>query len=192
MTSREDPRYVRFGRPRKSGHSRDGIRFRKEQGVSVYAGWMQAEDTFVIDGSELNEELGIRGLIYLAAAERPAFFVAGEEVGHGGDGEPLLSVEDVWRVPLSVNITCTDTRTQTALSLWSKSTRNNALRDDVRAINWRIARGGWSPDFEVLELSSSNLSSRETRRKQAKERRRKDQGQARKMTKSKSKKRKKR
>ncbi len=171
--SREDPRYVRFGRPRKSGRSFNHHKGRPEAGLSCYRGWMAKDDLFIIDASELNEEVGIPSIFPLLAAERPAYFVAGEEVGRGNDGEPLVVVEDMWRVPKSVNITCTDTRIQTALRLWSEGPRNNTARTwTSERVGRRLAHGGWAPDFEFPDSGLGNLSSRERRRKKTRKKKR--------------------
>ncbi len=81
---------------------------------------------FIIDTSSLNERSGLLGLVALGATDRQAYFVEGEEVGRGSDGEPLLKVEHIWSVPRDTNITCLETFGQKALRLWSSGPRDGS------------------------------------------------------------------
>lgn len=120
------PRYVRFGNLPRSGHSMDLPAVKRLAGVCCYEGRMDERRGFIIDDTDLNEKMGLPGLAGMAATDRRAYFIEGEEVGRGPDGEPLLRVERVWPVPRKVNITCVDTRLQEALWLWSKGPRDGS------------------------------------------------------------------
>jgi len=78
-------RYIRFGKPPESGKSynpRDNV---TEEGVSVYK-VRRAEKGWEIVGD--SRTLGTAASV----ADRDIFFVKGEELGTGSDGEPILKV----------------------------------------------------------------------------------------------------
>ncbi len=136
--STPEPRYVRFGYLPRTGRSRHRGVWKTEKGVSCYPGRLVGPGCFRIDFSEIsNEDLGT--LFLWCAADRPAFFLAGEEVGVGSDGEPLLKVERSWPVPPDVDLTSYDGYTQPALKLWSKGPRDDSGR---RRLRERLAPGG--------------------------------------------------
>jgi len=146
--SRDNPTYVRFGHARKSLRSFNYQKARPEAGLSCYRGSMWDENTFMLDTGELSEVPGLTGLLFAAAADRPAYFVAGEEVDRGNDGEPLLAVEDLWRVPNSIALTSTDTTAQPALKFWSEGPRDDTGGKSGKLLAWRLTKGGCSPHFE--------------------------------------------
>ncbi len=167
MSTIQNPRYLRFDKARKGGRSMNFLTAAPEVGVSCYRGWMMDETLFMIDASELDPEQGIAGIITRAAADCPAFFLEGEEVGKGGDGEPLLKIENMCRVPQHVNLSATTTWAQEALKRWSAGPRTGInIRGEL--VRWRLVHGGWSPEVVFPEyLSPDNPSSRTTRRKQS-------------------------
>ncbi len=128
MSSPEEPRYVRFGALPLSGRSRYSFRWRSEAGVSAYPGDMREGGRFLVDTSVLTDESGLAGLVLFAAMDRNAYFLAGEEVGVGTDGEPLLRVERSWPVPADVELASADLFTQPALKLWSRGPRDDSGR----------------------------------------------------------------
>ncbi len=124
--SEQSPRYVRFGNLPRSGRSMDLPAVKRLAGVCVYEGRLDKRRGFVIDTQDLNERTGIPGLAAVAATDRRAYFVEGEEVGRGPDGEPLLRVERIWDVPRQTDITCISADLQEALWLWSRGPRDGS------------------------------------------------------------------
>lgn len=143
MSGLEEPRYIRFGRPPIVGRSRNHVTNELHRGVSVYPGELIAPDLFRINTGGLSPG-GLRGLIARAAQDPPAFFVAGEEVGEGLDGEPLLRVEDVRCLPRSTSVTSVNTAAQSALKLWSGGPRDNS---GARKVLRRLQGGAYSPEL---------------------------------------------
>ncbi|MDP9480486.1 MAG: hypothetical protein M3R38_33300 [Actinomycetota bacterium] len=135
MSSTPKPRYVRFGHLPASGRSWNADDKRREAGVSVYAGRLAEPDLFRIYTSDLSVE-GLGLLISFAAVDRPAFFVEGEEVGSGHDGEPLLEAARSRPVPRSCAIVPTDGLAQPALALWSKGPRDGS---GFKYRQWRLS-----------------------------------------------------
>ncbi|MDP9479067.1 MAG: hypothetical protein M3R38_25875 [Actinomycetota bacterium] len=131
MSSLEEPRYVRFGPPPRTGRSRNRKTWKGEAGVSAYRGRMASPKCFRIDASDLLHE-GFGNLIAFAASDRAAYFLEGEEVGVGSDGELLLQVEHFWAVPQSVDLTSYDGLAQPALRLWSRGPRDDSGRTRVQ------------------------------------------------------------
>lgn len=83
-------RYVRFGKPPESGRSfnpRDNI---TEEGVSVYKVQLTEKGWEVIaDGRTLGTVASV--------SDRDLYFVKGEQIGVGSDGEPILKVSSYRR-----------------------------------------------------------------------------------------------
>lgn len=159
MSDREEPRYIRFTRPPRGGRSKThmtGALGGLEQGVSVYPGELIAPDLFRINTGCLFD-FGLIGLIARAAQDAPAFFVAGEEVGEGIDGEPLLRVEDIRRVPRSTSVTSVDTAARPALKLWSAGPRDSS---GARHVLRRLQGGAYSPEvrFSAAEIKRVRAS----------------------------------
>lgn len=119
----EEPRYVRFGKLPKGGRSRNQLTSAFHLGASVYGGTLIEPNLFRIHTSELSL-IGLQGLIARAAQDAPALFVAGDEVGVGPDGEPLLRIEHARRVPRTTSLTSVEASAQPALSLWSDGPRD--------------------------------------------------------------------
>ncbi len=142
MSSREEPRYIRFGFLPKNGRSRHRGLWKAEKGVSSYRGRLVSPGCFRIDTSGLIDD-GLAVLSLLCALDRPVFFLAGQEVGIGSDGEPLLKVERSWPVPPDVDLTCIESYAQNALKLWSKGPRDDSGR---RHLTQRLVPGaGYIP-----------------------------------------------
>ncbi len=99
--------------------------------MSAYSGVMREGDRFFINAADLLHE-GFGNLIAFAASDRPAYFLEGEEVGIGADGEPLLRVERCRPVPPDVDLTSYDGLAQPALRLWSRGPRDDSGRTRVR------------------------------------------------------------
>lgn len=79
--------YIRFGNLPKSGKSKNYATGKLEKGVSCYnALWDLEKNAYVRTGNSL-EGAAINYIIKGA----PIYFITGEEVGTGSDGEPLLS-----------------------------------------------------------------------------------------------------
>lgn len=127
--STPEPRYVRFGPPPRTGRSRNHQTWKGEAGVSAYRGRMVSPECFRIDDSILLHE-GFGNLIAFAASDKPAYFIKGEEVGVGSDGEPLLRIEHFWPVPPTVSLT--SYAAQPALELWSRGPRDDSGRTRVQ------------------------------------------------------------
>lgn len=143
MGSREDTRYVRFGWPPKGGRSKNHIAATTERGTSAYEGELIEPELFRINTGGLTLS-GLQGLIARAAQDAPAFFVAGEEVGVGADGEPLLRVADVRRVPRSTSVTSVDSACRPALKLWSTGPRDFSGRHKAPR---RVQSAEYSPEL---------------------------------------------
>ncbi len=159
MSSPEGPRFVRFGYPRRSGRSRYSFRWRSEAGVSCYPGLMREPGRFFVDTSGLIDESGLAGLVLFAALDRPAYFVEGEEVGVGADGEPLLRIERCWPVPPDVDLTSFDGFTQPALRLWSRGPRDDSGRKRAKQRLTDPDLGYVPDDFRLSPKAAGQLSS---------------------------------
>ncbi len=94
-----------------------------------------------------------------AALDRPAFFVEGEEVGVGTDGEPLLAVERFWAVPPDVELTSYDGFTQPALRLWSRGPRDDSGRKRAKQRLTDPDLGYIPSDFRLSPKAVGQLSS---------------------------------
>ncbi len=145
-SSREDPRFVRFNKPRKSGRSMHYHKMRFLAGVSVYPGRLIGDNLFLIDTSEIN---GLPDLAAFAAGDYPAFFCSGVVVGTGASGEPLLDVKDVWRVPCTTDLTCTDVTVQPGLRFWSEGPRDGKAGKSRRLILERLEQGAYTPGLDM-------------------------------------------
>lgn len=75
-------------------------------------------------------------MLLMAALDRPAFFIEGEEIGEGPDGEPLVAVDRYWPVPLDTDVTCTEEYAQSTLELWSSGPRDET---GVKLVTWSSA-----------------------------------------------------
>lgn len=167
MSSQEKPRYVRFGslpagRGRR-GHSRNPLAGERLEGVSVYPGRLEGGGAlFRIDGSRLNDQ-GCGALVAMAAADRPAFFVEGEEVGSGPDGEPLLRTSRAWPVPETTRITSYALFSQPALALWSSGPRDGS---GEKLLQWRLSypEAGYMPPG-TIRAAIENPHAHNARRK---------------------------
>lgn len=85
--------FFRFGKPPKSGKSKNAVDGSSEAGVSVYSAIPDAWGNVRFDDS-----IGLPANIGMLLLEgRPAYEVEGEEVGAGYDGEPLLKSPQVVR-----------------------------------------------------------------------------------------------
>jgi hypothetical protein len=148
LSDPEAPRYVRFGYLPRTGRSRHRGVWKAEKGVSCFPGRLVDPGCFRIDTSGIsNEDLGT--LFLWCAADRPAVFLSGEEVGVGSDGEPLLKVERFWPVPPDVDLTSYDGLTQPALRLWSRGPRDDSGR---RRLRQRLAPGaGYVPSSLTVD-----------------------------------------
>lgn len=135
MSDYDSPRFVRFGDLPRKPRSTNLLAGERLMGVSVYEGALIEPGLFRIDTSRLNGEQGLPALLGLAAADRPAFFVEGEEVGRGPDGEPLVSVEHIRPVPKTTSITSVELYCQKALHLWSKGPRDGS---GTKFLRWRL------------------------------------------------------
>ncbi|MDP9486645.1 MAG: hypothetical protein M3Q49_12825 [Actinomycetota bacterium] len=93
------------------------------------------------------------------AMDRPAFFVAGEEVGVGSDGEPLLKVERSWLVPPDVDLTSYDGHTQPALKLWSRGPRDDSGRKRAKQRLTDPDLGYIPSDFRLSPKAAGQLAS---------------------------------
>jgi hypothetical protein len=129
--STTEPRFVRFGPPPRTGRSRNRKNWKGEAGVSAYRGRMVSPECFRIDDSSLLHE-GFGNLIAFAASDKQGYFLEGEEVGVGSDGEPLLRIEHFWPVPADVSLTSYAASAQRALRLWSRGPRNGSGRTRVQ------------------------------------------------------------
>ncbi len=159
MSSPEEPRYVRFGYPRRSGRSRYSLRWQSEAGVSCYPGVTREPGRFFVDTSGLIDESGLAGLVLFCALDRPAFFLDGEEVGVGTDGEPLLRVERCWPVPRDMKLTSYDGFTQAALRLWSLGPRDDSGRRHAKRRLTDPALGYVPDGFRIPPKAVGQLSS---------------------------------
>ncbi len=189
--STPEPRYVRFGYPRRSGRSRYSLRWRSEAGVSCYPGAMREGGRFFVDTSGLTDESGLTGLVLFCALDRPAFFVEGEPVGVGTDGEPLLRVERCWPVPPDVELTSYDGFTQPALRLWSRGPRDDSGRKRAKLRLTDPDLGYVPDDFRLSPKAVGQLSSIPKTKQPGEKRsdhKRKQQKQARKKQRAKKKK----
>lgn len=88
--------YVRLGDIPASGHSRNRATGNNEAGVSVFVADI-APDGRWRPVLTTNQQLG--SYLSLLADNRPAYRVYGEAVGTGGDGEPVMHVERIERLP---------------------------------------------------------------------------------------------
>ncbi len=109
--------------------------------------------------SGLTDESGLAGLVLFCAMDRPAFFVEGEEVGVGADGEPLLRVERCWPVPPDVELTSYDGFTQPALRLWSRGPRDDSGRKRAKRRLTDPDLGYIPSDFRLSPKAVGQLSS---------------------------------
>ena len=157
MSSQEEPRYVRFGGlpTGKRRSSKNPLAGESLAGVCCYSGRLVKPDLFRIDTAELNDERGMHALVGIAAIDRPAYFVEGEEVGTGPDGEPLVIVEHIWPVPASTSITSVETFAQPALRLWSEGPRDGTGQ---KLLRWRLGRED-SPYLDGTNLKFVGLKS---------------------------------
>jgi hypothetical protein len=78
--------YIRFGRLPRAGRSRNYATGQLERGVSVYRARYNART----DALDASSALAGTYVHYLIAGKRP-YLVAGDEVGTGSDGEPVLA-----------------------------------------------------------------------------------------------------
>ncbi len=172
-----EPQYVRFGDTPPKGRSVHFSTGEMHAGVSCYRGLFLQEALFRIDTGGLTMQ-GLASLITLAACDWPAFFVEGEEVGTGPDGEPLVRVESARPVPRTTRITAISTFAQSALRLWSAGPRDGSgarfqqwrLRDGSPYVPREITFGVWpSPHAAHARRKTSGkaLEKRKKRRKQA-------------------------
>ncbi len=182
--STPEPRYVRFGDlPRK--RSLNLLAGERLAGVSCYAGRFVEPDLFRMDTSDLTPQ-GIAALIAFLAADRPAFFVEGEEIGTGPDGEPLLRIESARPVPMTTNVTSIEGAPQPALSLWSQGPRDGAASRAL--IMWRLCKeSGYVPDSMDLGTQESPAAVAARRKKPGAKGRQKAQKKARKKQRAKKK-----
>lgn len=154
----QEVRYLRFGNPPPKPRSVDHLTGERLAGVSVYEGWLEDGgeeyvDEFTIDTSRLNLDHGISNLLLMAALDRPAFFIEGEEIGEGPDGEPLVAVDRYWPVPLDTDVSCTEEYAQPALELWSSGPRDET---GVKLVQWRLGNpeaGYLPPGWPPLDLA---------------------------------------
>lgn len=95
--------YIRFGNIPRAGYSvnhRDNV---SEAGVSVYAAWEMADGSYTIDMD------GVDAAFLLFNPGRAAYEMAGELVGVGADGEPLLeSATKVKKISATVSMLFAD------------------------------------------------------------------------------------
>ncbi len=157
--STTEPRYVRFGYLPRNGRSRYSFQWRSEAGVSCYPGDMREGGRFFVDTSGLTDESGLAGLVLFCALDRPAFFVEGEEVGVGTDGEPLLRVERRWPVPADVDLTSYGGDTQPALELWSRGPRDDSGRKRAKQRLTDPDLGYIPSDFRLSPKAAGQLES---------------------------------
>ena len=176
----DPPRYVRFGhlptgRGRR-GRSRNLLADERLEGVSAYPGLLIEEDLFRITTSAGLNEQGVAALIAMGATDRPAFFLEGEEVGTGPDGEPLLKVESARPVPKTTNVTSIDTRAQPALRLWSAGPRDGS---GEKLLRWRLSRpeAGYMPPGVGVPLPGGHRA-RPERPQEARRRRPREEEEA--------------
>ncbi len=179
-----EPRYVRFGEPPagcRSANFRTGERL---AGVSAYPGEMHEERGFVIETRGLTAEGGIAGLIVAAACDLPAFFLDGEEVGRGPDGEPLVKVRRSWRVPKATDVTSLSTFAQPALALWSSGPRDGSgakvqqwrLRDGSPYVPKAMSFGVQGSPHALLSRKKRGVDDRKKRAKAARKARKSNRG----------------
>ncbi len=126
--------------------------------MSAYVGVMREGGRFFVDTSGLTES-GLAGLVLFCALDRPAYFLAGEEVGVGADGEPLLAVERCWAVPADVKLTAFDSFAQPALELWSRGPRDDSGRRHAKQRLTDPALGYVPDDFRLSPKAAGQLSS---------------------------------
>lgn len=88
--ARGKPVYVRYGRPPCGGHSRNGRDGGREIGLSVYPGYRLPGMRILLDLTGIDETNW-----YELHLTRECYLASGDEVGHGGDGEPLLATDAV-------------------------------------------------------------------------------------------------
>lgn len=129
----------------------------------MYVGWLEEGDEefvdeFTIDTGGLNLDHGISNLLLMAALDRPAFFVEGDEIGGGSDGEPLLKVGRCWPVPPDTDVTCTEEYAQPALGLWSSGPRDGLGNKLLRHRLGNHEAGYLPPGWPTLDLAGRRLS----------------------------------
>lgn len=89
--------YLRLGEPAEEGPSRT-VWGESEDGLSVFEGLLTVEGHYLVQLP--NWWLRADVLRFVGEEEREAYFVCGERVGTGSDGEPLIGeVESVESVP---------------------------------------------------------------------------------------------
>lgn len=91
------PVYLRFGALPEGGKSRFAWYTQEEDGVSVYHGYRlvsetgEAANTYQLDARRMMLGTDTRLVRLLLSQARPLYIVAGEPVGMGGSGEPVLA-----------------------------------------------------------------------------------------------------
>lgn len=161
MSSREEPRYVRFGKPPKYGRSYDRWTERYLRGISVYPGAMDGPGLFIIETSALEGGMGLAALLAVAAQDRPAFFAEGSEVGVGPDGEPLLKAARFWPVPAATKLASTESYAERALGAWNEGPRDGSGFYKVYSrLCTPKGRARYMPDGVKTEGDLSRLVSR--------------------------------
>ncbi len=126
--------------------------------MSVYPGDMRDPGRFFVDTSVLTDD-GLAPLVLFCAMDAPAYFVEGQEVGVGTDGEPLLRVERCWPVPADVELASADGLSQPALKLWSRGPRDDSGRRHAKQRLTDPDLGYIPSDFRLSPKAVGQLSS---------------------------------
>ena len=89
--------YIRFGKPPSSGYSINYTTNQPEPGVSCYPGFKK--------GRKITLDLsGVDKVSALFLTDRTPYFVQGEVMGVGSDGEPCLNVDKIRKIPSNYEI----------------------------------------------------------------------------------------
>lgn len=88
------PVFIRFGRPPRSGRSRNWRDGSLEDGVSCYAGWKMSDGSVILDWRGID----VGSALCIARSPRPAYVLTGPVVGYGSDGEPVIAVTSAKRL----------------------------------------------------------------------------------------------
>ena len=90
--------YIRFGMPPENGFSTNHLTHELEKGVSVYEA-VERDGVLLPIFPSLKRSAAV-SLAWVL--DRPCYLVAGEIVGFGSDGEPLMKIQNL--TPISNSI----------------------------------------------------------------------------------------